>query len=426
VLRLFGCQQVLIKSDKETQAILEYLCAESNNLYNCAIYYARQIWFKTGKIVSGFDLTAEMKTNRHFSAGYASSMQQTCINAGEVFKSFKQLLSKSRKGELDQKPKAPKYRKSGGLFTVTYPKRWLKLVDNQIRFPLGTQVKAWFGLSEFFLPIPSNLDWKEIREIRILPRNGVFYAEFVYPMQAESYELDPLKALGLDLGLNNWLTCVSNTGSSFIVDGKELKSLNQWYNKQVSTMKDGKAQGFWSKTLAQITEKRNRQMRDAVNKAARIVVNQCLENGIGTIVFGWNKGQKDGANMGRKTNQKFVSVPTAKLKSRIAQLCEQYGIQFEETEESYTSKASFLDNDSLPKYGEKPEQWQSSGKRVKRGLFRTRTFGYINADCNGAANILRKVKGKLGLDLSGLTRGVLTAPIRIRLWSNLMQESPSL
>jgi putative transposase len=302
----------------------------------------------------------------------------------------------------------------------------LKLVDNQIRFPLGTQVKAWFGLSEFFLPIPSNLDWKEIREIRILPRNGVFYAEFVYPMQAESYELDPLKALGLDLGLNNWLTCVSNTGSSFIVDGKELKSLNQWYNKQVSTMKDGKAQGFWSKTLAQITEKRNRQMRDAVNKAARIVVNQCLENGIGTIVFGWNKGQKDGANMGRKTNQKFVSVPTAKLKSRIAQLCEQYGIQFEETEESYTSKASFLDNDSLPKYGEKPEQWQSSGKRVKRGLFRTGTFGYINADCNGAANILRKVKGKLGLDLSGLTRGVLTAPIRIRLWSNLMQESPSL
>jgi putative transposase len=426
VLRLFGCQQVLIKSDKETQAILEYLCAESNDLYNCAIYYARQIWFKTGKIVSGFDLTAEMKTNRHFSAGYASSMQQTCINAGEAFKSFKQLLSKSRKGELDQKPKAPKYRKSGGLFTVTYPKRWLKLVDNQIRFPLGTQVKAWFGLSEFFLPIPSNLDWKEIREIRILPRNGVFYAEFVYPMQAESYELDPLKALGLDLGLNNWLTCVSNTGSSFIVDGKELKSLNQWYNKQVSTMKDGKAQGFWSKTLAQITEKRNRQMRDAVNKAARIVVNQCLENGIGTIVFGWNKGQKDGANMGRKTNQKFVSVPTAKLKSRIAQLCEQYGIQFEETEESYTSKASFLDNDSLPKYGEKPEQWQSSGKRVKRGLFRTGTFGYINADCNGAANILRKVKGKLGLDLSGLTRGVLTAPIRIRLWSNLMQESPSL
>lgn len=169
-------------------------------------------------------------------------------------------------------------------------------------------------------------------------------------------------------------------------------------------------------------------MRDATNKAARIVVNHCLENGIGLIVFGWNKGQKDSANMGKITNQKFVSVPTAKLKDRIAQLCEQYGILFEETEESYTSKASFLDNDELPKYGEKPEQWQSSGKRVKRGLFRTATFGYINADCNGSANILRKlnVNGKLNLDLSGLTRGVLTAPNRLRLWSYLRQESASL
>ena len=416
---MFGCQQVLIKSDKETQATLEYLCSESNNLYNCAVHYARQIWFKTGKIVSGFDLTAEMKTNRHFNAGYASSMQQTCMNVGEAFKSFKQLLAKSRKGELDQRPKAPKYRKSGGLLTVTYPKRWLKLVDSQILFPLGNQVKAWFGITEFFLPMPSNLDWALIREVRILPRNGAFYAEFVYPIVIEAIQLDPSKALGIDPGLNNWLTCVSTIGLSFIVDGKELKSLNQWYNKQISTMKDDKPQGFWSRTLAQITEKRNRQMRDAVNKAARLVVNHCLENGIGLIVFGWNKGQKDSANMGKKTNQKFVSVPTAKLKDRIAQLCEQYGIQFEETEESYTSKASFLDNDQLPKFGEKPERWQASGKRVKRGLFRTAMFGCINSDCNGAANILRKlnVKGKFNLDLNGLTRGVLTAPIRMRLWS---------
>lgn len=417
MILLFGCQQVLIKSDKDTQAILEYLCSESNDLYNCAVYYARQIWFKTGKIVSGFDLTAEMKTNRHFNAGYASSMQQTCINVGEAFKSFKQLLAKSKKGELEQKPKPPKYRKSGGLFTVTYPKRWLKLNDGMIRFPLGNQVKAWFGISEFFLPMPSNLDWQNVREIRILPRNGAFYAEFVYPTQTEADQLDSTKALGLDPGLNNWLTCVSTEGDSFIVDGKELKALNQWYNKQASTMKDGKPQGFWSRTLAQITEKRNRQMRDAVNKAARIVVNYCLRHDIGLIVFGWNKGQKDSANMGAKTNQKFVSVPTAKLKDRIAQLCEQYGIRFEETEESYTSKASFLDNDELPKYGEKPNEWKSSGRRVKRGLFRTATVGYINADCNGAANILRKVKGKLGLDLSRLTRGVLTAPNRLRLWS---------
>jgi putative transposase len=121
-------------------------------------------------------------------------------------------------------------------------------------------------------------------------------------------------------------------------------------------------------------------MRDAVNKAARLVINHCIDNGIGTLVFGWNQGQKDGVNMGRKNNQKFVQVPTARLKDRISQLCEQYGIRFVETEESYTSKASFLDSDILPKYGEKPERWKESGRRVQRGLYRSADKTEINAD----------------------------------------------
>lgn len=160
---MFGCQQVLIKTNKETKAVIEYLCIESNTLYNCSVYYARQIWFKTHKIVTGFDLTAEMKTNKHFHAGYASAMQQTCLNVGEAFKSFKQLLAKAKKGNLEQKPKVPNYRKPGGLFTVTYPKKWLKLKNDLIRFPLGNQVKAWFGITDFYLPLPSNLDWAEIK-----------------------------------------------------------------------------------------------------------------------------------------------------------------------------------------------------------------------------------------------------------------------
>lgn len=121
--------------------------------------------------------------------------------------------------------------------------------------------------------------------------------------------------------------------------------------------------------------------------------------------------------MGAKTNQKFVQIPTARLKTRISQLCEQYGIEFVETEEAYTSQASFIDGDSLPKHGEKPEGWKSSGKRVKRGLFRTASNWYINADCNGAANVLRKVATMLELDLSGVGRGELTAPSRVRLWA---------
>lgn len=418
-----GCQQNLLHLDKDTQAILEYLCSESNKLHNCTVYYARQIWFKTRKFVTGFDLVNEMNRNRHFQAMANEISVQTCIAVGESVKSFSKLLKKAAKGELDQKPKFPNYRKPG-MHLIAFPKRCLKLVGNQIRFPLGLQIKAWFGVKEFFLPMPSNLEFSAIREVRILPRNGALYAEFVYNVAAKQSDLDPAKVLGLDHGLNNWLTGVSNAGTSFVVDGRHLKSVNQWYNKSVARLMDGKDNGYWSKRLAGLTERRNRQMRDAVNKAARIVVSHCLQNRIGTVVFGWNKGQKDGANMGKKTNQKFVQIPTARLKERIKQLCEIYGVQFLETEESYTSKASFLDSDVLPKYGEKPESWEPSGKRVKRGLYRAGNGWKINADCNGAANIIRKVAMMASFDLTGISRGDLTAPLKFKFWTP--QESQSL
>jgi IS605 OrfB family transposase len=213
------------------------------------------------------------------------------------------------------------------------------------------------------------------------------------------------------------LTCVSNVETSFIVDGRHVKSLNRWYNKKVADLKENRPQGFWSNRLADLTEQRNRQMRDAVNKAARIVVNHCLTHRIGRVALGWNDGNKTGINLGKKTNQSFVQVPTARLTERIKQLCERYGIEFVETEESYTSQASFLDGDIIPIYGEKPEDWMPSGKRLKRGLYRTANGLLINADCNGAANILRKVAMTLGLDLEQIGRGVLTRPQRIKLWS---------
>jgi IS605 OrfB family transposase len=161
-----------------------------------------------------------------------------------------------------------------------------------------------------------------------------------------------------------------------------------------------------------------------VNKAARLVLNHCIGSKIGTVVFGWNKGQRQEINLGSKTNQKFVQIPTARLKDRIAQLCKQHGLRFVETEESYTSKASFLDSDELPTFGAKPEGWKESGKRVKRGLYRSADGFRINADCNGAANILRKVAAKLGFNLDGVSRGALIAPLKVRIWA--VQESPSL
>jgi IS605 OrfB family transposase len=412
---MYGCQQVLISPDKDLRAILEFICEQSNKLANCGTYYARQLYFKTDKIIGRYDLSYLLKGNPHFQALYSHVAQQTLTSVAESFKSFKKLSKLFKSGKLANKPKLPQYKKNS-LKLATFPKADVKLKDGLLRLPLGSKVKAWFGLDAFYLPMPSNLNFADIKEIRILPRNRCFYAEFIYKLEVEKPVLDPSKALGIDHGIDNWLTCVSNIGTSFIVDGKWLKSANQWYNKSVSTIKDDKPQGFWSHRLARITEKRNRQMRDAVNKAARIVVNHCLSNGIGKIVFGWNIGQKDSAGMGKKNNQKFVQIPTAKLKERIKQLCELYGIEYIETEESYTSKASFVDRDFLPKFGAKPEGWKESGRRVKRGLYRTGLLNwYINADCNGAANILRKVATMLGLCLNGFGRGALAAPQRIKL-----------
>ncbi|WP_228049714.1 RNA-guided endonuclease InsQ/TnpB family protein [Tychonema sp. LEGE 06208] len=409
----------MIKPDKKLKAVLEYICQESNKLHNCAVYYVRQIYFKCHIFVRPFDIINELKRNPHYGALCAQAAQQTCGAVGESVKSFKGLMKLFREGKLESRPKFPNYRTPGGLHLIAYPKQALgkKLIDGRISIPLGQKVKAWFGLKNFQIQMPSNLDYTDIREVRILPRNGCFYAEFVYKLVSIQVNTDDQKVLGIDRGIDNWLTCISNANTSFIVDGKHLKSLNQWYNKRVAALMDGKPNGFWSHQLARLTEKRNRQMRDAVNKAAKIVINHCLENQIGTVVFGWNKGQKNSVNMGLKTNQKFVQIPTGRLKTRISQLCEKYGIRFIETEESYTSKASFVDSDFLPAIGAKPDGWKESGRGIKRGLYRTNLQNwYINADCNAAGNIIRKVATMLGLDLSGVGRGALTAPLRIAVW----------
>lgn len=310
---MYGCQQVLISPGSELKAILEFVCGESNKLANCGIYYARQLYFKTGKTPGRAELHRLLKTNPHFKALYSHVAQQTLTSVAESFSSFIGLLKGIAKGTVEQRPRIPSYKKNA-LKLVTFPRVDVKLKDDLLRFPLGSKVKAWFGVDAFYLPMPSNLDYKSLREIRILPRNGCFYAEFVYTVEPVVAEVDSKRCLGVDHGLGNWLTCVSNCGTSFIVDGLHLKSLNQFYNKQVATfkkqchrirdfgenpssrnslgklplinMREKKPQGFWSNKLAAITEKRNRQMRDAVNKAARLVINHCIDNRIGVVVFG--------------------------------------------------------------------------------------------------------------------------------------------
>ncbi|GAB4306726.1 MAG: hypothetical protein Kow0091_11280 [Geminocystis sp.] len=260
----------------------------------------------------------------------------------ESFKSYYELQKQYHKKTITDKPRPPKYRKKGGFCGLTYPKQALKLRGNQIRLPLGKTVTRWFGLSEFFLPMPTNLSFSTIKELRIVPRNRVFYVEYVYEKEIVMQRNDPEKVLAMDHGIGNALSCVTNIGKSFIIDGKKAKSLNQWYNKKVAKLKEGKPQGFWSDDLARTTEIRNRQMRDFINKSARYIVNFCRHHRIGTIIFGWNQGQKQSVNIGKKNNQSFVQIPMAKIKDRIHQLCDEHGLKFVELPEAYTSKASFL------------------------------------------------------------------------------------
>ncbi len=428
---MYGCQKNLIHANDDTKAILEFVCSEANKLANCGIYYCRQMFFKAYRYVKKYELDSVLKNNPHFKAMRSACAQQVLHDVVESFTSYKRLNKLWKNGQLASKPRLPKYRKKGGMAVVSCPARWIKLVDGgatqppshgglesapkMLKIPLGKQVKAWFGLDHFLLPMPSNLDFKSIKEFRIVPRNRHFYLECVYKQDEVNKVTPNLNVLGIDHGVDNWLTCVSSTGKSFIIDGKKVKSQNQWYNKRVSQIKKGKAQDYWDEELADLTEKRNRQMKDNINKAARFVVNWCLSNDVSIIVFGWNQRQKDSISIGKKNNQEFVQIPTARLKSRISQLAKQYGIKFVETEESYTSKASFLDNDLLPTYGEKPEGWQPSGKRITRGLYRAANGQLINADCNGAGNIIRKVITQLTVSLAKVTREVLSLPQRYKL-----------
>lgn len=350
----------------------------------------------------------------------STPMQQTLRSVVEAFKSYRELRSKHKQGELHFKPKPPSYLKGSKLFKVAYPNsggQKPKLINDQLRFSLGLTVKRWFGVSEFFLPMPSNLDFNAIKEFTILPKNGAYYLECSYELTPQTHDLDFEQALSIDLGTaENLAACVDTLGNSFLVDARHMKAMNQLWNKKVATYKENKPQGFWKPWLDRVTRKRNHQLRDGINKAAKLIVDHCLKHGIGNLVVGWNESFKTNAKMGRVNNQKFVQMPVGKLKDRLEQLCKLHGIKFHVTEEAYTSKSSYLDGDSLPKYREKPDGWKASGNRTRRGLYRTSKGYLVNADLNGSANILRKVSRNLGLDLSRLCRRTLTTATRFKLW----------
>ena len=413
---IYGCQQDRLKLDSFEQRVVEYLCHQANSLTNCAIYALKRAARQSGQIdYNYYDLDKHLKQNRHYKCLFSQVAQQTLMSVCESFKSHYKVMQLWYRGELEDKPRMPRYRKSGGMSGFTYPTQHLKLNETVetglIRLPLGAEIGKLERIKEIYIPAPKNIHPEKIKEVRIFPRNQCFYVEWVYQRKEKQYQLDPKKALGIDPGVKNWLTCVSTTGDSFIIDGKKPNFWNRTLNREVA--KHNK--GYWSKKLALMTEKRNRRLSDYINKIARVIANYCIDSGIGTVVFGWNQGIKLESNMGKRNNQNFYQLPTAKLKERLKIVLTEIGVSFVQVNEAYTSKASFLDGDFIPKYGEKPENWKPSGKRIAIKLFRTAKGWLVNADAQASANIL-KVASIPGVNLDEITRGSVTCPTRLNLY----------
>ena len=261
--------------------------------------------------------------------------------------------------------------------------------------PMSPSMKKVYGLVN--IKVPSNLLDKKIKEIRIIPKYNArfFEIQYVYEVQEKTTDLNKNNALAIDLGIDNLCTCTTNNGQSFIIDGKKLKSINQLANKKntyLQAIKDKQKITKTTKAQTKLWNKRNNQVNYYLSKAARIIINYCLQNDIGTIVLGYNENFQDKSNIGKANNQNFVNIPIGMLKDKLEYLCQWYGIDLIIQEESYTSKSSFLDNDDLPIYDEKNSQKYSfSGKRIKRGLYKSKLGILINSDVNGSLNILRKV-----------------------------------
>ena len=372
---------------------LREMCRHAKNLYNVGLYNVRQEFFATGLALSYETNCKVAKTNenyRHLQAGVSQQI------LGEVSGAFGSFLALKRLAERNEYPAEkvhiPRYLEKNGFYSLV-------LSTNAIT-----------------IPFPSRLDPKTVKQVRILPKYDArfFEIEFVCTVSQETGEFEPDSALAIDLGLDNLAACIDTNGASFLIDGRTLKSINHRYNQhnaELQSVKD--KQGIESITNQQacITNNRNHRIRDTLNKAARYIFNHCLAHGIGTVIVGSNPGWKQEINLGRVTNQNFVQIPHWQLKRKLTGLCERYGMRYVEQEEAYSSKASFLDQDPLPEYGAgiKPV---FSGKRIARGLYRSRDGRVVNADVHGAANIMRKSKQKFNFER--LCTGILAMPLRIR------------
>jgi len=403
---------------KEEYSILRETCQYSNNLYNVALYNIRQYYFQDKKFLKYEGNYHVCKENENYGLLQAGVSQQTLKVADRSFKSFFNLIKKAKSGEYRFKDiKMPRYREKGGMFNLILSTNAINIKNGFLTVPMSRKFSKLHGGRQVKIPFPERLENKTIKEVRICPiyHGRYFKIQYCYLQEEEPQDVSVDNVLAIDIGLENLAACVTNTGTAFIMDGRKLKSINQYWNKQKAYYQGIADKQRQKKThrLNALARKRNNRTQDYIRKVARYIINYCIEHHIGTVVCGYNGDFKRSMNLGKITNQQFTQISFGSLRETLEGLCGRYGMRYIGQEESYTSKASCLDLDDIPVYNPRqPYTGAFSGKRVHRGLYQFADGRIANADVNGAANILRK--SKQNFDFEELCKGLLGSPLRIR------------
>ena len=379
---------------KEDYLTIKELCHTAKNLANEAIYNVRQYYFTEGEFLKYEKNYTLLKNSPNYKALNSNMAQQILKEVDGSFKSFFGLLKLAKQGKYAFRDcKLPHYLPKDGYATLVIG--FVRLNGNKLILPFSNNFKKTHKAVEITIP-PVLLD-KKVKEIRIIPKAGARFFEIQYTYESECIQrnLNKNNALALDLGINNLVTAVSNSGKTFIIDGRKLKSINQWFNKENARLQSIKdKQHFGKKTTNRqkaIARDRNNKVNDYMSKVARKVIDYCVANDIGTLVVGYNETFQRSSKIGKQNNQNFVNISYGRLRSKLKYLCELNSIVFEKQEESYTSKASFWDRDDIPVYNaDNPKEYQFSGSRIHRGLYETAGGKTVNADVNGALNIMKK------------------------------------
>lgn len=384
------------------------LCTISKNLYNQALFEVKEN-LKNNKFIFYQDLNKLMstKTNLEGNINYKllkiQVSQQILMLLDKNIKSYFKSIKDWKKtlSKYKGKPKLPNYKTKYN--NLIYTNQCSSIKDGYIYLSktLKIAVPQWNKYKDRLL---------DYKQIRIKPKNNYISVEIIYNYEGENQDLNYDEYSSIDLGINNLVTLVS-MNKPILINGKQIKSINQYFNKRLSKLQSIKDQQRIKKLTKQISklyEKRENRLKDVFHKISRFIVKYLIKNKIGNLVIGYNKNWKDSISLGTKTNQKFVQIPYLKLLSYLQYKCELVGIKLTQTEESYTSKCDSLTLEEINKHEE------YSGRRKKRGLFQSGIGKLINADVNGSLNIMRKVVGNSSYIKKIINTGLLFNPIRIK------------